>query len=45
MYWRNSRGRRLARPVRSAARRLGDCLVVCLNSDRSSATLKGPTGR
>lgn len=25
-----------------AARRLGDCLVVCLNSDASVATLKGP---
>lgn len=25
-----------------AARRLGDCLVVCLNSDRSVAALKGP---
>ncbi len=25
-----------------AARRLGDCLVVCLNSDRSVAGLKGP---
>ncbi|MGX7672595.1 PfkB family carbohydrate kinase [Plantactinospora sp. DSM 117369] len=25
-----------------AARRLGDCLVVCLNSDRSVAELKGP---
>jgi rfaE bifunctional protein nucleotidyltransferase chain/domain len=25
-----------------AARRLGDCLVVCLNSDRSIANLKGP---
>jgi rfaE bifunctional protein nucleotidyltransferase chain/domain/rfaE bifunctional protein kinase chain/domain len=25
-----------------AARRLGDCLVVCLNSDRSVARLKGP---
>jgi rfaE bifunctional protein nucleotidyltransferase chain/domain/rfaE bifunctional protein kinase chain/domain len=26
-----------------AARRLGDCLVVCLNSDDSVARLKGPT--
>lgn len=26
-----------------AARRLGDCLVVCLNSDASVAGLKGPT--
>ncbi len=26
-----------------AARRLGDCLVVCLNSDRSVRALKGPT--
>ncbi|MFF5217708.1 PfkB family carbohydrate kinase [Micromonospora sp. NPDC000442] len=25
-----------------AARRLGDCLIVCLNSDRSVADLKGP---
>ncbi|OJF10046.1 PfkB family carbohydrate kinase [Couchioplanes caeruleus] len=25
-----------------AARKLGDCLVVCLNSDRSVAALKGP---
>jgi D-beta-D-heptose 7-phosphate kinase/D-beta-D-heptose 1-phosphate adenosyltransferase len=25
-----------------AARRLGDCLIVCLNSDRSVAGLKGP---
>ncbi|MBM0260621.1 D-glycero-beta-D-manno-heptose 1-phosphate adenylyltransferase, partial [Micromonospora sp. 4G55] len=25
-----------------AARRLGDCLVVCLNSDRSVRALKGP---
>ena len=25
-----------------AARRLGDCLVVCLNSDRSVRRLKGP---
>ncbi|MEH1016100.1 PfkB family carbohydrate kinase [Micromonospora sp. CPCC 206060] len=25
-----------------AARRLGDCLVVCVNSDRSVAELKGP---
>jgi rfaE bifunctional protein nucleotidyltransferase chain/domain len=25
-----------------AARRLGDCLIVCLNSDRSVAQLKGP---
>lgn len=25
-----------------AARRLGDCLVVCVNSDRSVAALKGP---
>ncbi|MEV1154858.1 PfkB family carbohydrate kinase [Micromonospora chokoriensis] len=25
-----------------AARRLGDCLIVCLNSDRSVASLKGP---
>ena len=25
-----------------AARALGDCLVVCLNSDRSVARLKGP---
>jgi len=25
-----------------AARRLGDCLVVCLNSDASVARLKGP---
>lgn len=25
-----------------AARRLGDCLVVCVNSDRSVARLKGP---
>jgi rfaE bifunctional protein nucleotidyltransferase chain/domain len=26
-----------------AARRLGDCLIVCLNSDASVARLKGPT--
>jgi rfaE bifunctional protein nucleotidyltransferase chain/domain len=26
-----------------AARRLGDCLIVCLNSDRSVRELKGPT--
>jgi rfaE bifunctional protein nucleotidyltransferase chain/domain len=25
-----------------AARRLGDCLIVCLNSDRGIADLKGP---
>ncbi|MFI5493943.1 PfkB family carbohydrate kinase [Actinoplanes sp. NPDC051859] len=25
-----------------AARKLGDCLIVCLNSDRSVAALKGP---
>ena len=25
-----------------AARRLGDCLIVCLNSDRSVAAIKGP---
>jgi rfaE bifunctional protein nucleotidyltransferase chain/domain len=25
-----------------AARQLGDCLIVCLNSDRSVRTLKGP---
>ncbi|HEY8534479.1 MAG TPA: PfkB family carbohydrate kinase [Micromonospora sp.] len=25
-----------------AARRLGDCLIVCMNSDRSVAALKGP---
>ena len=28
-----------------AARQLGDCLVVCLNSDDSVRRLKGPTGR
>ena len=26
-----------------AARKLGDCLIVCLNSDRSVRSLKGPT--
>jgi len=26
-----------------AARQLGDCLIVCLNSDRSVRALKGPT--
>ena len=28
--------------VLEAARRLGDCLIVCLNSDRSVHRLKGP---
>jgi rfaE bifunctional protein nucleotidyltransferase chain/domain len=27
----------------AAARRLGDCLIVCLNSDRSVRRLKGPS--
>jgi rfaE bifunctional protein nucleotidyltransferase chain/domain len=29
--------------VLRAARALGDCLIVCLNSDRSVRRLKGPT--